>query len=156
MSWWGFQMRYFAWNWTPGHTRVVQIGPSGRIFFRPQTLTFGSFAVFWATRMHSISFEIPDTGAIEFLTSTLTFQFRSIWATRMHRISFESPDKFILPSKEYSSYSKVHYGGSILHYLYIVLMHWHAISIAQHCRILREDAAHQNLVLLGTVGPWCF
>ena len=45
-------------------TCVVQIEPSSKVFFRPPTLTFGSFAVSKATWMHSIPFESPYVGAI--------------------------------------------------------------------------------------------
>ena len=33
------------WDLNPVRRRVVHIGPSGRIFFRPSSLTFGSLAL---------------------------------------------------------------------------------------------------------------
>ena len=50
-------------NVNPGRPRVVQIRPSGRVFFRPPNLKLGSFAVSSATRVYSTSFESPETGA---------------------------------------------------------------------------------------------
>ena len=40
-----------------------KFGRTAEFFFRPPTLTFGRFAVSWATRVQSISFESPNTGA---------------------------------------------------------------------------------------------
>ena len=54
--------------------RPLLFGLNGRISFRFPTLTFGSFAVSWATRVHSISFESPDTEENEF---TLKKEFES-------------------------------------------------------------------------------
>ena len=44
----------------------VESGRVAEFFFRPQTMTFGSFVVSWPTMMHNISFESPGIGAIGF------------------------------------------------------------------------------------------
>ena len=55
-----------SWKYEKIKDRSVKIGPSGKFFLLPPTLTFRSFEVPWATTMHSISFESPDIGAIWF------------------------------------------------------------------------------------------
>ena len=67
---------------------------AAEFFFRPPTLTFGSFAVFWVTRMHSISFESSDKGANNnwFKKSAIAVLSNSIAAQNtpvlLHKIAF--------------------------------------------------------------------
>ena len=77
-------------------TWVVQIGLSGRIFFKPPNLIFGSFAVSWATRMNSISFESPDTGPINW-----KIFWNTVSQNKYHRYMYNMPLGILWLEKKY-------------------------------------------------------